>query len=209
MRIAFTLFITALINGLYAQESGLSFAEEIEQHRQHYKQEFLDEPRSPLSAKDTAYLDFFPADESWKVTALFSPTPDEEVFDMPTYSGKTAQYRKYGTLTFEREGVSYVLCIYQNIRLLSMEKYQDYLFLPIKDSSNGETTYGGGRYLELTLGDIVERDGQAIMVIDFNKCFNPYCAYSDGYNCPVPPRENHLSIAVNAGEKMFKGKKKH
>lgn len=75
----------------------------------------------------------------------------------------------------------------------------DYLFIPFKDKTNGAATYGGGRYLELRMGEIIDNK----VVIDFNKCYNPYCAYSEGFNCPIPPLENHLDIKIEVGEKMF------
>jgi uncharacterized protein len=65
--------------------------------------------------------------------------------------------------------------------------------------TSAKTTYGAGRYLELETTDIVE----GRVVLDFNKLYNPYCAYSPGYNCPVPPRENRLPVAIEAGEKIF------
>ncbi|MBP6826735.1 MAG: DUF1684 domain-containing protein, partial [Saprospiraceae bacterium] len=101
---------------------------------------------------------------------------------------------------------TYSLQIYQNIRLLTSQKYFDYLFLPFKDTTNGDTTYGGGRYLDLRLDNI---GSDQMMEIDFNKAYNPWCAYSDGYNCPIPPATNHLEMAVEAGEKVFRGEKKH
>ena len=197
------------LQGLAAQQTDTAFAAEIAKHRDHYRQEFVTEPRSPLTAKDTAFLDFFPPDPTWRVEAIFVATPDEPIFDMPTYSGKTAQYRQFGRLEFKVEGAPVTLRIYQNIRLLKVPEYQDYLFVPFKDPSNGDITYGGGRYIELRSGEIMEKNGTSTLILDFNKCFNPYCAYSDGYNCPVPPRENHLSLVVQAGEKNFKGEKKH
>ena len=83
--------------------------------------------------------------------------------------------------------------------LQKMEQYKDYLFIPFMDHTNGETTYGGGRYFDVMIGDIMDDK----LVLDFNICYNPYCAFSDGYNCPVPPKENHLEVAIKAGEKMF------
>jgi hypothetical protein len=192
-----------------AQNHTLDFQQTIQQHRQHYKEEFLKETRSPLTAKDTAFLDFFPADIQWQVKARFTATPDAQPFDMPTYSGKTAQYQQYGVLAFDKNGTTYSLAVYQNLRLLKMPEYQDYLFLPFKDLTNGDISYGGGRYFEFRTGDLSTENGQTWMTLDFNTCFNPYCAYSDGYNCPVPPKVNHLPIAVEAGERQFKGEKKH
>jgi uncharacterized protein len=79
--------------------------------------------------------------------------------------------------------------------------YKNNLFLPFKDHTNGEESYGGGRYINLYTTDI--QDGK--IEIDLNTCYNPWCAYSDGYNCPIPPKENHLEMEVRAGEKNFKG----
>ena len=75
------------------------------------------------------------------------------------------------------------------------------MFLPFKDFTNNEGTYGGGRYINLLDTDIKNEK----IEIDLNKSYNPWCAYSDGFNCPIPPRENHIEIEVNAGEKNFKG----
>jgi uncharacterized protein (DUF1684 family) len=76
---------------------------------------------------------------------------------------------------------------------------KDYLFVPFTDLTNYATTYAGGRYLELRTGEI--KNGQ--VVLDFNKSYNPYCAYADGYACPIPPDANRLPVAVAAGEMMF------
>jgi uncharacterized protein (DUF1684 family) len=94
--------------------------------------------------------------------------------------------------------------IYQSKETQAIPGYRDYLFIPFKDMTNGESTYGGGRYIDMRMGDI--RDGSVI--IDFNKCYNPWCMYSDGYNCPIPPLENHLEVPIEAGEMIWTGKKK-
>jgi uncharacterized protein (DUF1684 family) len=80
-----------------------------------------------------------------------------------------------------------------------MPKYKNYLFVPFKDMTNGKETYGGGRYLDLETTDI-QNDS---VILDFNKAYNPYCAYSNGYSCPIPPKENHLAVSIEAGEKTF------
>ena len=77
-------------------------------------------------------------------------------------------------------------------------EYEDYLFLPFTDKTNGDSSYGGGRYLDLKLPE-----GDSI-IIDFNQAYNPYCAYNDKYSCPVPPKSNNLDIEVLAGVKTFK-----
>lgn len=188
-----------------AQVTDTAFAREIAVHRIHYKQEFLTEKRSPLTEEDTAFLHFYPADPQWKVNAVFTATPDAKPFDLPTYSGLTKKFVSHGVITFTANGLEQKLTIYRNLQLASNPAYKDHLFLPFKDATNTHDTYGGGRYIDLRDGDIQEGK----VVVDFNKAYNPWCAYSDGFNCPVPPRENHLKIEVKAGEMMFSGEKKH
>jgi len=172
---------------------------DIQKHRRAYKADFTDHPRSPLSAKDTAFVDFFAPDHSWLLTAKFTETPESKPFDLPTYSGQVRLYRQYGTLDFDHKGEHFTLSVYQNLTLMKDSAYKNYLFLPFTDLTNGETTYEGGRYIDFSISDIQNQQ----VKIDFNKCYNPYCAYSDGYNCPVPPAENRLKIAIPAGEKKF------
>ena len=179
--------------------------EDILAHRKEYKDDFLTDPRSPLKKEDLINLDFYKPISSARVVAKFTTTPKAEPFEMPTYSGVTRSYRKYGEARFLWDQDSVTLSIYQNLTLISNPLYNDYLFLPFKDETNGVTTYGGGRYLNMTKSDT--EDG--LITIDFNKSYNPWCAYSEGFNCPIPPRENHLSFPVNAGEKMYKGEIKH
>ena len=168
--------------------------------------EFLTEPRSPLSVSDTAFFDFYAPNPAWNIAARVELTPEAPVFDMMTYSGVTRKYRQYAVLSFEAAGQAQTLRLYQNLTLIEKDSsYKDYLFLPFKDLTNGEATYGGGRYLDFRLKDI--QNGK--LMIDFNKNYNPYCAYSDGYNCPIPPLQNHLNIEVSAGEKNFRKEKKH
>jgi hypothetical protein len=182
-----------------------AFHREITEHRTKYKSDFLKDPRSPLTEEDFKHLDFYSPDENSKVNARFLLTPKAEPFDMPTYSGVTRSYRKWGDAIFRWKQDSVMLSVYQNLTLLSNPVYQDYLFLPFKDETNGVSTYGGGRYLNMSKADT--EDGW--ITIDFNKSYNPWCAYSDGFNCPVPPKENHLSFPIHAGEKQYKGIIKH
>lgn len=183
----------------------VGFAAEMARHRAEYKAGFLTNARSPLTAADTAFLDFFLPNEAFQFAARFERTPQAAPFELPTYSGQKRDYVQYGVLKFETGGQPQSLNIYQNLRLAKDSTYRDYLFLPFKDLTNGEATYGGGRYLDFKIGDI--RDG--ILMLDFNKCYNPWCAFSDGFNCPIPPAANHLEMAVEAGERNFKGAKKH
>ncbi len=188
-----------IISTLSACTQAQSYNDSILEHRAKYKQEFVTEDHSPLKAEDTAYLRFFAPDESYRITATLELTPDEEPFELPTYSGVTKTYRKYGILTFKVHDTTAQLSVYQSQKLIKQKEYADHLFVPFTDGTSYTETYGGGRYLDLSQRDV--NNGK--IVLDFNKCYNPYCAYADGYSCPIPPTENRLSIPIKAGEKLF------
>jgi len=176
------------------------FKAEIEKHREKYKANFLKNSSSPLKKKNFEYLRFYEPDEKFKVACEFVATKKrEKPFEVPTSSGQTATYTKFGELKFEIDGKPYKLAVYQSLRLRNLPQYRDYLFIPFKDLTNGKESYGGGRYLDLRMKQI---EGDKIY-LDFNKAYNPYCAFSAGYSCPIPPKENHLKVAIEAGEKNF------
>jgi len=147
--------------------------------------------------KDKSHLKFFNIDNSYRVVCRFEKTENAKWFAMSTSSGAKDIHRKYGTLHFTIHDTALTLTVYQSQSLLNTQQYKDYLFVPFTDATNGEETYAGGRYIDMVMGDI--KDNQCI--VDFNKAYNPYCAYTDGYSCPIPPMENHLLISIRAGEK--------
>ncbi|TYA97871.1 DUF1684 domain-containing protein [Seonamhaeicola marinus] len=161
---------------------------------------FKDVTESPLTDKDRKKftgLDFFKVDSSYVVSARFKRTPNEISFKMKTTTNRRPEYVKYGELSFTLKGKDLKLDIYQNQELIQKEGYEDYLFLPFLDETNGVETYGGGRYIDAR---IPEGD---TMVINFNEAYNPYCAYSERYSCPVVPRQNYLRVRIEAGVKAF------
>lgn len=180
-------------------QSDAAYAKTIRKHRKHYKKEFLTDQRAPLNRKGVKKLRFFAPDTAYRVTATFERATDAEPFEMPTYSGVTKPYVKYGTAAFKLGDTTLNLSVYQSLRLIRMPQYRDHLFIPFKDATNGMETYGGGRYMDIRKSDI--REGE--LVIDFNKAYNPWCAYSDGYNCPIPPMDNHLPVLIEAGERDY------
>jgi uncharacterized protein len=185
---------------LFAQKKdSVSYERSIEEHRLKYLNDFLADPKAPLQKEDLPFVQFFAADKTYQVLADFVRTQNEIPFEMTTTAGKVKSYLKYGELHFVLNNKKLQLNVYQNTAFLRHPLYKDYLFIPFKDLTTGETTYGAGRYIDTRLSDIV----QDKMLIDFNKCYNPYCAYKMGYNCPIPPKENFLEIAILAGEKVF------
>lgn len=163
--------------------------------------DFKDASISPLKDKDRKTfkgLDFFKFDSTYMVTANLVRTPDEKPFKMKTTTDRMPEYVKYGVVEFLLLGETYQLNIYRNLDETENESNDNSLFLPFLDHTNGDTSYGGGRYLEFGIpeGDTIE--------IDFNTAFNPYCVYNAKYSCPIVPRENYLPIEIKAGLKDFK-----
>lgn len=152
-----------------------------------------------VTGADKQKIKFFPVSNQYRITASFQPIESSPWFWMNTSGKEKKQYRVYGVLSFQLHDTAVTLQVYQSRSLLGSEKYKDYLFIPFTDKTSGIETYGGGRYIDLVLADIVNK----IYTIDFNKAYNPYCAYSAGYNCPIPPQENDLPVAIKAGEMNF------
>lgn len=162
--------------------------------------EFKDASKSPLKKKDRNNfkgLDFFKFDSSYVVQAAIKRTPDEQPFKMKTTTDRLPEYVKYGELTFNLENETFQLNVFRNLDLAKEEGYEDYLFLPFLDDTNGDETYGGGRYIDLR---IPEGD---VLAIDFNTAYNPYCAYNEKYSCPIVPRDNYVGVEIKAGVKAF------
>jgi len=112
---------------------------------------------------------------------------------MKTTTERFSKERLYGVISFELQGQEFKLNVYQGEENLETEGYEDYLFLPFLDDTNGDTTYGGGRYIDLRIPE------GNLMIVDFNKSYNPWCVYNEKYSCPIVPRVNYLSIEVKAG----------
>ena len=206
MKTYFFFFILLFSGSLLAQSSK-DFKKEICDYRDEYKAKFLKDQRSPFygDEKGLKKLKFFKPNKEFLVECTFEATPAAKPFEIPTYSGQLKPFKQYGILTFNVDGKEHQLAVYQNLRLQRLPGFKKNLFLPFKDLTNNESTYGGGRYINLNTDDLKKTP----ILLDFNKCYNPWCAYSDGYNCPIPPKENHLDIAVEAGEKQYSGKIKH
>ena len=158
---------------------------------------FKDASVSPLKKRDLKNfrgLDFFTYDSTYLVTAKLTKTPKEKPFMMLTTTDMVVEYIKYGTVSFELLDNQYSLDIYKN---LEDPNERDNLFLPFLDDTNGNESYGGGRYINLS---IPQGDN---LIIDFNSAFNPYCVYDEKYSCPIVPRENYLPLEIKAGVMNF------
>ena len=175
------------------------YKETIKQYRESYIKDLLAEKRHPILPNDVRYLQFYAPDTQYCVRATFTVTPGSKPFMVPTHSGKNKPFREYGVLDFYIKDTMLTLHVYQSIDLLNDLAHKDDLFIPFNDYTNNETTFGGGRYIDLSIKDIIAGG----VLLDFNKCYNPYCAYGEGFSCPIPPEENRLRMEIRAGEKQF------
>lgn len=166
--------------------------------RKNYVHELLTDERAPIKGADTNKLRFYKPNKKYAVKAIFKPVIDTVGFIMLTVSGKQKKHFVYGVLHFNIGGKAQTLHVYKSEKLMTTVGYEDYLFIPFFDATNYGTTFGGGRYIDMREKDIINNT----VVLDFNKCYNPYCAFASGFNCSIPPQENKLKVKILAGEKL-------
>ena len=179
---------------------GFAQPDSIAAHRARVDRDFADAGKSPLTEADRLHfkgLDYFAYDHRYAVVAKVTLIPDAKPFKMKTTTERLPLYREYARLDFDIDGKPQSLTVYQNLDLATKPGFRDYLFLPFMDVTSGNETYIGGRYLDLT-----KPTGNTIL-LDFNKAYNPYCAYNYQYSCPRVPAGNHLSVPILAGVQKF------
>lgn len=185
-----------IILAFIASAAAAQNADSLQAHRLQYKTDL----RNNINA-DTSKVDFFPFKKQFIITATVEMLKDQPTFQMTTSSGMKKEAQKLVKVTLWFKGATHTLFGYQLTALKESQDYADHFFIPFKDATSGKSTYAAGRYLDFKKGDI--KNGK--LVIDFNKAYNPYCAFTDGYNCPIPPKENSMKLAVTAGEKKYRG----
>ncbi len=170
---------------------------EIEQARQEHIHNLSDTSSGVLNLEEIASLgevNYFPFDSTYQCSVTFTKSKGKK-FEMPTSTDRKPVYRRFGYADFEIEGNKLRLEVYQNVQLSKQKEYKNYLFIPFKDKTSGNSTYGGGRYIDFEIPSTENPQ------IDFNTAYNPYCAYSYRYSCPIPPVVNTLDVKIRAGEK--------
>ena len=135
-------------------------------------------------------LKYFEVNQAFKITGKIDRVTSGQTINIAMSGGEVEEYEAYGNIKFEIEGVKCTLKIFKTP--------EGNLFLPFKDLTSNNETYGAGRYLDFGVNDV--KDNQ--ITIDFNKAYHPYCAYNQTFTCPVPPAENTLNVAVKVGEKL-------
>ncbi|MFH1120945.1 MAG: DUF1684 domain-containing protein [Bacteroidota bacterium] len=197
--LAILLVITLNISA-QKSTSEKEYIKEVRRERKDKDKEFALAENSPLDPKvkpGFSGLNYFKVRPEWRVTARIERYNNPDTLRMKTTTERLPLYLVYGNATFNFKGREFSLTVYRNIGLMTKPGYEDYLFIPFRDETSGDLSYGGGRYIDAR---IIE--GNSILV-DFNRAYNPYCVYSKKYSCPIPPSENYLDIPVMAGEKDF------
>jgi uncharacterized protein (DUF1684 family) len=198
MKIMLTYLLVFLHFGILFSQN--NYEQKIKQYQKSQIAVFQNKKKSPLTANDLKNfkaLPYFPIDINYRIIASFERTPLAPYFIMETTTRRKPLYQKYGIATFILNGTKQELSIYQSYTDKHSLQNNQLLFLPFKDRSNGKESYAAGRYLNVSIADIFNNQ----IVLDFNKSYNPYCAYNYQYSCPLPPIENHMSVAVLAGVK--------
>lgn len=166
---------------------------QLQQQRREKDQFFGSHPQSPLTPEQQAkftHLSYYDYNPALDITTTIEPIADGRFVQIQTTTGDVRQFKRYGTFSLHVDGQDVSLTLYE----------ADYgFFLPFVDAGAGTETYPAGRYLE------PEYLGDNRFHIDFNHAYNPYCAYSDGWSCPITPAENRLKVALRAGERLPEG----
>jgi uncharacterized protein (DUF1684 family) len=188
------LVYTFLLSGKDQKEE---YRQSILEEREKVAEFMKNNPNSPFRKKGEVEfkgLNYFDVDPAFKVEATITRLDHPEQIMLTMSDGSLEKYFKYAIAEFELSGQP------QRLVLLKSEEYwnEDWVFLPFYDETSTHESYGGGRFLEITY------TGGPVATIDFNLCYNPYCAYTDTYGCPFPPPENQLTIKVMAGEKIYR-----
>ncbi|MFY7786910.1 MAG: DUF1684 domain-containing protein [Thermoflexibacteraceae bacterium] len=180
-------------------ENDNSYVRQIRKEREKKDKDFKYAEWSPLTAeqrKTFTKLDYFEPNLQYKVMAKIALLENDTVFKIMTSSNEIRRFYKYAHLQFRLDSKDCQLLLFKSAEPTS----PNYYFLPFKDLTTGVSTYGTGRYID------IETPKTNSIEIDFNRAYNPYCAYNEEYSCPLPPTENTLNVSVLAGERLFKNK---
>ncbi|HLN53358.1 MAG TPA: DUF1684 domain-containing protein [Lentimicrobium sp.] len=189
----------------YTQKPGKTsnkdYVSEIEKERIEKNQEFINPDESPLPAeeiKDFKGLNYYKPSSRFRITARLERFSTPDTIKMKTTTERLPLYIVFGRAIFSIGSLTDTLTIFRNVGLMTKEGYEDYLFVPFRDETSGEGSYGGGRYIDAR----IPQDDH--IVLDFNRAYNPYCVYNKKkYSCPIPPQENFIDARIKAGEKDY------
>jgi uncharacterized protein len=194
---AAALAAAACSSGPSAPDEG-SYVDKITAERANKERMFRESPDSPIPAdkqRELLPLNYFPVDSAYSTPAVLELSEDRPEFEIPTSTGKLRKMQRVGVLEFTLKGQPLSLGAFVESGTSRIQQ----LFVPFSDLTTGTETYAAGRYLDL------EPTSTGLYEIDFNRAYNPYCAYNESYDCPYPPPSNRLKVPVRAGERVPTG----
>jgi uncharacterized protein (DUF1684 family) len=175
---------------------------QIERERREKDRFFAEHWQSPIPLEDRAKfrgLDHYPPDPNYRFEIELHEHEEKRPVRMAYTKGEERDFIQWGEFRFKIGGEECVLQAYKS----NAEEGQ--LFIPLRDATSGQETYGAGRYLDLNAAGNRTADGK--WILDLNKAYNPWCVYSEDYTCPFVPAENWLKVSIYAGEKNYTLKK--
>ncbi|MEM6265533.1 MAG: DUF1684 domain-containing protein [Bacteroidota bacterium] len=189
-------FVAIILFQFFSLQNPSTYETQIQKLRADKDLEFRNSPDSPIEkAKRPNFegIRYFPIQQSYVVEATLDPPAKKDTVQMMTSTGKEYFLSLAGMLSFELQGTTQKLIAYRYV-----DVKRQALFVPFFDLTNGSSTYGGGRYLEVPYNE------SSTVTLDFNRAYHPYCVYSEDFTCPIPPRENRILLEIRAGELMPK-----
>jgi hypothetical protein len=198
----FAFFFTSCVNDQKPFDAK-TYTDSIDQQRAKTYAELIDSTLSRFNADERLHFiqkkpAYFPPNPDYLVEATFVVDTSGPVFQMQTTTERKPNYRIYGYLHFSVKDTVQKLTVYQNYDYKDHPEHGQFLFVPFMDNTNSFSTYGGGRYMDISI------PASSSTLIDFNTAYNPYCAYADRWSCPLVPNINQLDVAIFAGEKKYK-----
>jgi uncharacterized protein (DUF1684 family) len=191
------VLIITFFYSFQSNEDHTSYLDEILKEREEKDRFMRTSDQSPFASSRQNFkgLNYFPPDPAYRIIADLHPITKRNVVVLHTNDGKEERYIEYAYAEFDFGNVHNKLLI---LEVMDMGPFRGKLFLAFGDETSALETYGAGRYL-----DLIKTPGSQTITLDFNKAYNPYCAYNNTYSCTLPPRENLLKISIKAGEKSY------
>jgi len=195
---ALTLFFVATFATAFGQDD---YKSTVLKERQEKLAHLIDKETSPFKSKKDRKrmkaLHHFDVSEDFIIEAKYKPLGGKDTVTVETSAQTQKQFIRYAELHFEMEDKYFAITAFQSVRAAKKPDYDGSLFLMFTDNTTGNSTYGGGRYI-----DIPKPTGETVK-LDFNRAYNPYCAYGGGFYCPIPPATNFIKAEITAGEKNY------
>lgn len=195
--VALVVALVSLFYSFQGSQDQTAYIAEVQKERDDKNEFMRTSAESPLAGTTENFkgLNYYPADIKYKVTAKLTPIQNKKPVILRTSDNKEQRYLEYAYADFDLDGKNNRLLL---LEIIDMGPFRGKLFLAFGDQTSARETYGAGRYL-----DIVKVPGSNTITLDFNKAYNPYCAYTEKYSCPFPPAENLLEVSIEAGEKIY------